>query len=66
MEADLLVTRRLAAIPTRLDALSAELQEMLINWGYVITDTGLRRFVRPELPKGSLPYPDRPLTSGVR
>ena len=63
MEADPLVTRRLAAIPTRLDNLSAELQEGLVNWGYVITDTGLRRYVQPQLPKGTLPYPDRPLTS---
>ena len=62
MEADPKITMRLAAIPTRLDALPAEVQESLINWGYVITDTGLRKHVRPKLAKGSLPYPDRPLT----
>jgi NTE family protein len=44
-----------------LDDLPAERQELLINWGYVITDTGLRKHVRPELPAGSLPYPGRPL-----
>jgi NTE family protein len=61
MQADPTVTRRLAAIPTRLTRMSDELQEQLINWGYVITDTGLRRHVRPGLPKGRLPYPARPL-----
>jgi NTE family protein len=61
LPADPRVTSRLAATPTRLDDLPAEQQEMLINWGYVITDTGLRKHVRPDLRPGSLPYPDRPL-----
>jgi NTE family protein len=61
LPADPRVTSRLAATPTRLDDLPAEQQEMLINWGYVITDTGLRKHVRPDLPPGRLPYPDRPL-----
>ncbi|MBD3926331.1 patatin-like phospholipase family protein [Nocardioides cavernae] len=61
MPADPTVTIRLAATPTRLDDLPAERQEMLINWGYVITDTGVRKHVRPALPRGELPYPSRPL-----
>ncbi|MET0860820.1 MAG: patatin-like phospholipase family protein [Microbacterium sp.] len=61
MPADPEVTIRLAATPTRLDDLPAERQEMLINWGYVITDTGVRTHVRPDLPRGELPYPSRPL-----
>lgn len=61
MPADPEVTARLAATPTRLDDLPAERQEMLINWGYVITDTGVRKHVRTDLPRGTLPYPSRPL-----
>lgn len=61
MTADPEVTDRLAATATRLDDLSAERQESLINWGYVITDTGVRKHVREGLPAGSLPYPARPL-----
>lgn len=62
MPADPDVTLALAATPTRLDDLPAERQELLINWGYVITDTGIRRHVRPGLSAGTLPYPARPLT----
>ncbi|WP_345205101.1 hypothetical protein [Fodinibacter luteus] len=61
MPADPAVTLPLAATPTRLDDLPAQRQEMLVNWGYVITDTGVRRHVRPDLPPGTLPYPARPL-----
>jgi NTE family protein len=61
MPADPKITMDLAATPTRLDDLPAERQERLINWGYVITDTGLRKHVQADLPAGSLPYPARPL-----
>jgi NTE family protein len=56
------VTRKLAAIATRLDALDEEQQELLVNWGYAVCDAGLRSHVREDLPRGSLPYPGRPLT----
>lgn len=56
------VTRRLASIATRLDALDDDQQEMLVNWGYAVCDAGLRSHVRQDLPPGVLPYPDRPLT----
>ena len=55
----------LAGIPTRLKQLPAAVQEKLINWGYAICDTGLRRHAAPALsafgisiamPLG-LPYP---------
>lgn len=61
MPADPEVTMELAATPTRLDDLPSSRQEMLINWGYVITDTGIRAHVLPDLGAGSLPYPARPL-----
>lgn len=63
LTADPDVTRRLAAIPTRLDSLDVELQELLINWGYVICDTGLRSHVMKDAAPVSLPYPDQPLVS---
>ena len=56
------VTKKLADVPTRLDALKPDLQEQLINWGYAISDTGLRAHVDRDLPSGRLPYPKNPLT----
>ena len=52
-------TRELAAIPTRLKRLSPELQERLINWGYAICDTAVRRHFppKPPLPGPQFPYP---------
>lgn len=58
------LTHQLAAIATRLNAMNAEQQELLINWGYAICDAGLRSHVMDQLPAGSLPYPDHPLTGG--
>ena len=43
------VTKKLADVPTRLDALKPDLQEQLINWGYAISDTGNERINRIEL-----------------
>ena len=63
MPADPAITVKLAATPTRLDDLPAERQELLINWGYVITDTGIRKHVRTDLSAGTLPYPAHPLVS---
>jgi NTE family protein len=50
-------TLQLAAVPTRLAATDDALQERLINWGYAVCDAALRAHYRPELPKGSFPYP---------
>lgn len=52
-------TRELAAIPTRLKRLNAEHQERLINWGYAICDTAVRRHFPPAepLPPPQFPYP---------
>jgi NTE family protein len=52
-------TLRLAEIPTRLASIRAGDQERLINWGYAICDTALRRHVIPdaEKPEG-FPYPN--------
>ncbi len=61
MHADPELTDGLAAIPTRLDGLDDQRQELLINWGYTICDTGLRAHVDKTAPLGALPYPDRPL-----
>ena len=49
-------TAELASVPTGLEALPARLQERLVNWGYAICDTALRRHVDPALPPGSFPY----------
>jgi NTE family protein len=51
------VTEKLAAVPTRLAALPTELQEKLINWGYVICDVALRSYFDPKLtPAPAFPY----------
>ncbi len=60
---DQAITGRLAAIPTRFDALDPAQQEQLINWGYTICDTGLRSHVVNDAAPGRLPYPGRPLTA---
>jgi NTE family protein len=62
MPADPTVTDRLARISTRLDKLAKADQERLVNWGYVMCDTGMRRHVDRRLAKGSLPYPGSPLS----
>ena len=50
-------TAELAAIPTRFKRLSPELQERLINWGYAICDTAIRRhFPQPDMPPPQFPY----------
>lgn len=41
----------LALIPTRFRSLSPSIRAGLVNWGYVICDTALRRHLRPELPR---------------
>ena len=50
-------TLELAMIATRLKRMKPELQEKLINWGYAVCDAALRKHVKPELPRGSFPYP---------
>lgn len=55
-------TTTLANVPTRLGRLDTATVESLINWGYAITDAGLRRHLDPGSPVGVLPYPARPLT----
>ncbi|MFI6030956.1 patatin-like phospholipase family protein [Amycolatopsis magusensis] len=53
---------QLAAVPTRLHRLDADLQRGLINWGYAVTDAALRKHVvtTAEPPTG-YPYPESPL-----
>jgi NTE family protein len=47
----------LALVPTRLARLCDAIQEDLINWGYIICDTALRRHINPQLTKPSrTPY----------
>jgi NTE family protein len=52
-------TLALAETPTRLDGISDELQERLINWGYAVCDAGLRKHLdqAADTPAG-FPYPD--------
>jgi NTE family protein len=62
LPADPAVTDRLARLPTRLDAVPDDVQERLVNWGYVICDTGLRKHVETTARRGTPPYPAAPLT----
>lgn len=51
-------TLQLAAIPTRLAALDAPLQERLINWGYAVCDAGMRAHVlKNTAAPARFPYP---------
>ena len=59
------ITDEFAGLPTRLAAVSDTQQQRLINWGYTICDTGLRKHVMPELQRGQLPYPADPLTIDI-
>jgi NTE family protein len=47
----------LADVKTRLKAMDDATQERLINWGYAICDTALRRHVQPNVPAPAFPYP---------
>jgi len=50
-------TIELAQVKTRLKRMSAELQERLINWGYAICDTAVRKhFAQPNDPPAKFPY----------
>jgi NTE family protein len=52
----------LAALPTRLKKLDGGTQERLVNWGYAICDTAMRRWVVPNEGKTPRwPYPQNPL-----
>jgi NTE family protein len=50
-------TLELASIATRLGSLPDPLRDRLINWGYAITDTAMRKHVTPQAPVGVFPYP---------
>lgn len=51
-------TTQLAEIDTRLKALDRVTQERLINWGYAISDAGVRSWLDPELPPPiDFPFP---------
>jgi NTE family protein len=52
-------TKELARVPTRLGKLDKVVQRRLVNWGYAICDTAMRKHVVPGTPKPDrLPYPD--------
>jgi NTE family protein len=58
LDADPALTLRLAETPTRLKKLDAAHQKCLINWGYIICDTAVRKWVKQELERPErLPYP---------
>ena len=51
-------TKAIAGISTRLAALDPKAQERLVNWGYAIADTAVRKWVAPDLPPpAGFPYP---------
>lgn len=52
-------TSRLAAIGTRLKKIDGVTQEKLINWGYAVTDMGMRQYVDQKIiGAAAFPYPD--------
>lgn len=54
--------RMLAKVPTRLKELPDPLQMRLMNWGYAICDTAVRRWVDPGVPRPpGVPYPEAPI-----
>ncbi len=55
------VAARLAATDTRLAAMSIQLQEELINWGYAVCDAGIRSHMMSGPAPQHLPYADRPM-----
>ena len=51
-------TLKIAAIATRLRRMDAREQERLINWGYAVSDAGIRRYWDPTLARSAeFPYP---------
>lgn len=51
-------TALIAAIPTRLRRMDDKQQERLINWGYAVTDAGMRRFWSTDTAApADFPYP---------
>lgn len=65
MEAPWEETMRLAAVPTRLARLDTATMDLLVNWGYAICDTAMRKWVDETLPPPpGLPYRDHPLGRG--
>jgi NTE family protein len=57
------VAARLAATDTRLAAMSTQLQEELINWGYAVCDAGIRSHMISGPAPQHLPYADHPMTN---
>jgi len=54
--------KELAHVSTRLKKLDTALQQRLVNWGYAICDTAMRRHVEPGTPPpASLPYAETPI-----
>jgi hypothetical protein len=51
---DATTIERASSVPTRLAALDDTTQKALINWGYVIADTAMRKWVDRDQPR-----PDR-------
>jgi len=62
MEAPYEETLKLAKVATRLASLDEATQDLLINWGYAICDTAMRKWVDGALPQPpGFPYPSHPL-----
>jgi NTE family protein len=52
-------TLKLANVPTRLKRLSPTVQKQLVNWGFAICDTAMRKHVAPSIPvPEAFPYPE--------
>lgn len=67
MEAPYAETLKLAKVATRLARLDTATQELLINWGYAICDTAMRKWVDDTLPlPSSFPFPHHSLVTQGR
>ncbi|MGI9415029.1 MAG: hypothetical protein ACR2PM_15245, partial [Hyphomicrobiales bacterium] len=56
------LTKQLQFVRTRLNSFSPQEQGHLMNWGYAIADTAIRRWVSPQPPGDwSWPVPEFPL-----
>ncbi len=49
-------TLELANTPTRLKAMGENLKQRLVNWGYAVCDTAIRKHMDANIPAGKFPY----------
>ncbi len=50
------ITIELANTPTRLKAMGERLKQRLVNWGYAVCDSAIRKHIDSSIPVGTFPY----------